>query len=59
VRLAETGRADQDERATLGEEAVVEIAQDDLAVELGAEPEVEFLERLLEGKAASLSRRRT
>src|SRR5438093_11767195 len=38
----------------LGDEAVVEVAEHDLAVELGAEPEVEFVERLLEGEGGVL-----
>src|SRR6184192_1790301 len=50
VRLAEPGGPDQDEGAALRDETVVEVPQHDLAVELGAEPEVEFVERLLEGE---------
>ena len=54
VRLAESRGPDQDEGAPLGDEAVVEVAEHDLAVELGAEPEVEFVERLLEGEGGVL-----
>jgi hypothetical protein len=38
----------------LGDEAVIEIAQEDLTIELGPQPEVEVVHRLLEGEAGVL-----
>src|SRR5439155_10463927 len=54
VGLAQRGRADETERAALGDEAVIEVAEEDLAVELGAEPEVEIVHGFLEGEGGIL-----
>src|SRR5262249_33845464 len=42
------------ERAALGDEAVIEVAEEDLAVQLRPEAEVEVVHRLLEGEAGVL-----
>lgn len=42
------------ERTPLGDEATVEVAEKHLTIELGAEPEVEVVEGLLEGEAGVL-----
>ena len=57
VGLAETRRPDETERVALGDEAIVEIAQKDLAAELGAQAEIEVVERLLEREGGILRTR--
>jgi hypothetical protein len=39
MSLAQAGRPDQTQRPALGDEAVLQVAHEDLAVELGAQPE--------------------
>ncbi|MFN8544576.1 MAG: hypothetical protein U0807_10290 [Candidatus Binatia bacterium] len=52
--LPESGRADQHERAPRRDEAIVEVAHDHLAVQLGAQAKVEFVARFLEGEGGLL-----
>jgi hypothetical protein len=59
VRLTQTRRADQDERVSLGDEALVEVAQEDLPIELRPEAEAKSSRVFSKGKPASLSRRRS
>ena len=54
VRLAQARRADEDEGPALGDEAFIEITEEDLPIELGTETEVEVIEGLLEGEGGVL-----
>jgi hypothetical protein len=54
VGLAQARGADQDQRPPLRDEAFVEVAEKDLAIELGAQPEVEVVEGLLEREGGVL-----
>jgi hypothetical protein len=52
--LAQARRPDETEGPALGDEALVEVAQEHLAVQLGTEAEVEVVHRLLEREAGVL-----
>ena len=56
VGLAQPGGADETQGPALGDEALIEVAEEELAIELGADAEVKVVHRSLEGEG--LRRRR-